>query len=99
MRIKHSKPIRATRDCGIINDVISNKKGEIFSGKFILGGREALSLLKQKGIQHIALGFGHCSALKLPIYDSLELTDVETICEVIIALQNGNVGPSHALIY
>ncbi len=31
--------------------------------------------------------------LTLPIYDSLELSDVETICEIIQSLQAGNVAP------
>jgi dTDP-4-amino-4,6-dideoxygalactose transaminase len=29
------------------------------------------------------------SILTLPIYDSLELSDVETICEIIMSLQQG----------
>lgn len=33
--------------------------------------------------------------LTLPIYDSLELSDVEAICEIIISLQKGNDGSMH----
>jgi UDP-N-acetylbacillosamine N-acetyltransferase len=47
---------------GFIDDVNPARKGEMFAGRPILGGNEALPELKQKGIQHIALGFGHCLA-------------------------------------
>lgn len=33
--------------------------------------------------------------LTLPIYDSLELSEVETICEIIISLQLGEAGSSY----
>ena len=35
------------------------------------------------------------SILTLPIYDSLELFDVEAICEIIVSLQKGNDGSMH----
>jgi UDP-N-acetylbacillosamine N-acetyltransferase len=47
---------------GFIDDVTPERKGEIFAGKPILGGREALAELKRRKVRHIALGFGHCSA-------------------------------------
>lgn len=47
---------------GFLDDVNPGRKGEIFAGRPILGGCEALSLLKEKGIRQVALGFGHCSA-------------------------------------
>lgn len=47
---------------GFIDDVNPDRKGQIFAGKPILGGREVLLDLKKEGIQHVALGFGHCSA-------------------------------------
>jgi acetyltransferase EpsM len=47
---------------GFLDNMNPDRKGEIFDEKTIFGGVEELSLLKQKGIGHVALGFGHCSA-------------------------------------
>lgn len=47
---------------GYLDDINPNRKGEIFNGKPILGGLEVLAELHQQGINHIALGFGHCKA-------------------------------------
>jgi UDP-N-acetylbacillosamine N-acetyltransferase len=47
---------------GYLDSVNPDKKGEIFNGKPVLGGLEALPSLKQANINHIALGFGHCKA-------------------------------------
>jgi sugar O-acyltransferase (sialic acid O-acetyltransferase NeuD family) len=46
---------------GFIDDVNCDRMAGTFAGKPFLGGEEALASLKQKGIRHIALGFGHCS--------------------------------------
>lgn len=56
---------------GFLDDVHPKRKGDIFDEKPILGGREALSLLKQKGIQHIVMGFGHCS-LRIKVFNLLK---------------------------
>ena len=47
---------------GLIDDANPERKGEMLGGKLILGGREVLLDLKKRGIQHVALGLGHCSA-------------------------------------
>ena len=46
---------------GFVDEVNPGRKGELFAGKRILGGCEVMSLLKQERIQHVLLGFGHCS--------------------------------------
>ncbi|MCK4790519.1 MAG: hypothetical protein KAV87_42680 [Desulfobacteraceae bacterium] len=47
---------------GYLDNLNPNRKGEIFNGKPVLGGLEALAALNQQGVNHIALGFGHCRA-------------------------------------
>ena len=47
---------------GFIDDINPNRKGAIFSGVPILGGREQLNRLFKMGIDKIILGFGDCTA-------------------------------------
>ncbi len=47
---------------GFLDDINLDRKGEIFAKKPVLGGREVLPLLKQKGVKNFVLGFGHCLA-------------------------------------
>jgi acetyltransferase EpsM len=63
---------------GFLDDVNHSRKGKIFAGKPILGGYEALSLLKRKGIQHVALGFGQCSA-RIDVARMLKKKDLKVI--------------------
>ena len=43
---------------GFIDDVYPDRKGKIFAGKDILGGREALTGALERGISHLIFGFG-----------------------------------------
>jgi len=56
---------------GFIDDVNINRKGETFADKPIWTGGEVFSLLKQKGIEHVVLGFGHCSG-RVDVADRLK---------------------------
>lgn len=47
---------------GFLDDVNLDRKGEVFCGRKILGGREQLPSLIKRNARHIALGFGNCSA-------------------------------------
>lgn len=47
---------------GYLDNINPNRKGEIFNGKPVLGELEALAALNKQGVNHIALGFGHCRA-------------------------------------
>lgn len=47
---------------GLIDDVNIHKRGNIFNGYPILGGKEILSDFKEQGITGCIFGFGHCSA-------------------------------------
>lgn len=47
---------------GFLDDVDPGRGGEAFCGAEILGGREQLSPLVARGINHIILGFGNCQA-------------------------------------
>ena len=47
---------------GYLDNVNLSRKDEKFNGRPVLGGLEALHKLKQEGVNHIALGFGHCKA-------------------------------------
>ena len=66
---------------GFIDDVHPERKGEVFDGKPILGGTEAFSLLKQKGIRHVALGFGHCAS-RVKVAGFLKQNDFEILALV-----------------
>ena len=45
---------------GFMDSINPDRKGELFCGKKILGGKEQLPYLKEQQIKHIALGFGKC---------------------------------------
>jgi sugar O-acyltransferase (sialic acid O-acetyltransferase NeuD family) len=47
---------------GYLDNVNPDRKGEVFNGRPVLGGFEVLHKLKQEGVNHIVLGFGHCKA-------------------------------------
>lgn len=51
---------------GFLDDVNQKRHGTRFYGAPILGGREQLNIIKQKGVGYLILGFGDCDArLKL----------------------------------
>ena len=45
---------------GYLDDVNTDRHGQVFEGKPILGGSEQLDVLKEQGITSFILGFGHC---------------------------------------
>jgi sugar O-acyltransferase (sialic acid O-acetyltransferase NeuD family) len=47
---------------GFLDDVNPTQRSTLFSGKVVLGGREALENIRQAGVVDIALGFGDCDA-------------------------------------
>lgn len=47
---------------GYLDDIDVTRKGTAFGSSFVLGGREQLEQLAQKGITNIILGFGDCQA-------------------------------------
>ena len=47
---------------GFIDDINPNSRYSKFCGATILGGREQLKILKEKGVENIILGFGNCEA-------------------------------------
>jgi acetyltransferase EpsM len=52
--------------CGFLDDLNPQRRNTTFCGSRILGGREQLDQVQQKGIRHLILGFGDCQArLKL----------------------------------
>jgi acetyltransferase EpsM len=63
---------------GYLDDVHSSRKGTILADKPILGGYDALPVLKKNGIQHVALAFGHCSA-RVRVAAFLKKNDFEIV--------------------
>ena len=54
---------------GFLDDRDPQRKGENFCGRPILGGREQLDLLRERGVDNVILAFGNCEArLRLSIY-------------------------------
>jgi sugar O-acyltransferase (sialic acid O-acetyltransferase NeuD family) len=47
---------------GFLDDVNPKQRGTLFPGKDVLGGLEALEIVRQAGVADIALGFGDCGA-------------------------------------
>lgn len=47
---------------GFLDDVNPKRRATLFSGKDVLGGREALEIVREAGVVDIALGFGDCGA-------------------------------------
>ncbi len=47
---------------GFLDDVAPHRKGEAFGGSSVLGSKDSLSDLYDKGIHHLALGVGNCRA-------------------------------------
>lgn len=45
---------------GFLDDVNPDRRGADFCGATILGGREQLGVLIDRGVRHILLGFGNC---------------------------------------
>lgn len=47
---------------GMLDDVNPERRGELFDGLPIVGGREQLDDLRRQGVGHIIFGFGNCAA-------------------------------------
>lgn len=45
---------------GFLDDVNTERKGEIFSGGTVLGGREKLAELKRQGVDYLVVAIGDC---------------------------------------
>lgn len=56
---------------GFIDDANPRRAGEAFCGSTVLGGRDLLPTLRDRGVTHAILAFGNCAA-------RLELADVVT---------------------
>jgi len=48
------------RIVGFLDDISPDRRGTEFCGAPVLGGREQLKLLLDRGVKHILLGFGDC---------------------------------------
>ncbi len=47
---------------GLLDDVNPERRGQQAGGLPVLGGREQLNLLRQRGVTHLIFGFGDCAA-------------------------------------
>lgn len=64
---------------GFLDDVHPERQGEEFCGAPILGGREQLGPLRERGVRHVILGFGDCAArLRLAALVSAQGFDLGT---------------------
>lgn len=59
------------RVVGFIDNVSTERYGTQFCGAPVLGGEEQLAVLRDRGIDHIVVGFGHCRA-RLALTDRLQ---------------------------
>ena len=85
---------------GFLDDVNAGRKGEIFDGFPILGGREQIQDLQSQGVSHaiIGIGDGHARLRLAPIIEAAGLQFATAIHPAATVAASSNIGAGSVIV-